>query len=134
MSCLPLQCRIACVLGRGCWSMAARRATGGRPCCRHTLLCCRHKQHPGCPATFPFIPQLLSPHTSPARPLCCRNEHAYVYSRLPNLIQGQGQLAAKFTFQPASLQASTHTAAVKLHCTQTFVHAPACLQATLRFC
>ncbi len=34
------------------------------------------------------------------------NEHVYVYSRLPNLIQGQGQLAAKLTFQPASLQAS----------------------------
>lgn len=30
-----------------------------------------------------------------------------MYARLPNLIQGQGQLAAKLTFQPASLQAST---------------------------
>lgn len=89
---------------------------------------------PWLPVTHPSIPKLLSQHASPARPLCCRNEHAYVYSRLPNLIQGQGQLAAKFTFQPASLQASTHTAAGALYCTQTFVHAPACLQATLRFC
>ena len=44
---------------------------------------------------------------SPGPALACRDEHAYVYARLPNLIQGQGQLAAKLTFQPASLQART---------------------------
>lgn len=56
-----------------------------------------------------------------ASPLC-RGEHTYMFSRLHNLIQGQGQLAAKLVFQSASLQSNLHkqlrAAADKLHVKQ----------------
>ncbi|KAL4430964.1 hypothetical protein ABPG75_006220 [Micractinium tetrahymenae] len=47
------------------------------------------------------------------------NEHTFMYVRLPNLIQGQGQLTRKLVFQPASLGSNLHkqmrAAAEKLH-------------------
>ncbi|KAL4426799.1 hypothetical protein ABPG77_006585 [Micractinium sp. CCAP 211/92] len=47
------------------------------------------------------------------------NEHTFMYVRLPNLIQGQGQLTRKLVFQPASLSSNLHkqmrAAAEKLH-------------------
>lgn len=55
------------------------------------------------------------PPCRPAR----SNEHSYMCVRLPGLIQGQGQLARKMVFQPASLQSNLHkqmrAAAEKLH-------------------
>lgn len=57
------------------------------------------------------------PHLPLAGP--CSGEHTYAYARLPNLIQGQGQLSAKLVFQPASLQSNLHrqmrAATDKLH-------------------
>ena len=56
-----------------------------------------------------------SPPPSPRR----SGEHRYMYVRLPNLIQAQGQLTRKLAFQPASLDSNLHkqlrAAADKLH-------------------
>lgn len=124
--CRPcVQCLACCCCSARCCQAARSRGAAGRRlrpapprpspgihrCCARS--CQPRRRRPRA------APGQLRPQTHLSNPPPCSGEHTYAYARLPNLIQGQGQLAAKLVFQPASLQSNLHrqmrAATEKLH-------------------